>query len=52
MLTGSLLKLKSFDSMSLSDNSISGNCEYNAMNIEEEHFKLTFKPIACGSTCK
>ena len=52
LLTGSSMKLKPFDTTSLSDNSIEGTCEYNAFNVPEEGIKVTFKAVLCGTSGK
>ena len=41
------MKLKPFDTTSLSESSIDGMCEYTAMEIAGD-FAVSFKPIACG----
>ena len=50
LLTGSSLKLKPFDTMSLSDKAIEGTCEYNAFSVEDEGLMISFKPILCGTS--
>ncbi|RUS87493.1 hypothetical protein EGW08_004747 [Elysia chlorotica] len=47
ILTGSSMKLKPFDTTTLSESSIEGMCEYTAMEIAGD-FSVSFKPIACG----
>ena len=50
LLTGSSLKLKPFDTTSLSDNAIEGTCEYNAFSVDDEGIKVTFKAVLCGTS--
>ena len=50
LLTGSALKVKPFDTTSLSENHIEGTCEYNAFNIPDENIKVTFKAVLCGTS--
>ncbi|RUS82959.1 hypothetical protein EGW08_009296, partial [Elysia chlorotica] len=48
-ITGSAMKVKPFDSNSLSDVPIEGMCEFTAIEIGDD-FSVTFKPIACGES--
>ncbi|CAL1541268.1 unnamed protein product, partial [Lymnaea stagnalis] len=48
VLTGSSMKLKPFDTSTLSDFSIEGMCEYFVLKIGND-FAVKTKPVVCGS---
>uniref|UniRef100_A0A2C9JLT8 VWFD domain-containing protein n=1 Tax=Biomphalaria glabrata TaxID=6526 RepID=A0A2C9JLT8_BIOGL len=48
VLTGSSMKLKPFDTTTLTDYSITGMCEYYVMKIGSDH-AVKIKPVLCGS---
>ena len=41
------MKVKPFDTTTLSESSIEGMCEYTAVEVPGD-FSVSFKPIACG----
>ena len=41
------MKVKPFDTTTLSESSIDGMCEYTALEVPGD-FSVSFKPIACG----